>query len=275
MKIQEAVPNTCKPGPTSWKNLSYQEIIDLNTYDFMAYLGKRVINPGGVRGREQVLDLLKPKPGSRVLEIGGGSGHAACHIARKYQCSVTTIDISPRSIHEAEQLVEQENLKDLIRCEVGDVNSLKFDNESFDHVICQAVIMFVDQSKALAEVQRVLGKEGTFAGLEFSWKKNPIHEVRENTYRICGCKKLEFHSPAIWKEKLLEAGFDRVTCDEQPFSLLSLRGFLRDEGLGNCLQIASKVLRRRANIVRMSEIWAHFSRNIEYFSYTVFSGKKL
>lgn len=254
MKFEDVVPNTCKSVPTDWKNLSYHEIINLNTYDFMAYLGKRVINPGGVRGREQVLDLLKPILGRRVLEIGGGSGHAACHIARKYRCPVTTIDISPRSIREAEQLVAQEEMEDLIHCETGDVNSLKFDNESFDHVICQAVIMFVDQSKALAEVHRALKKGGTFAGLEFSWKKNPTHEVRENTNRICGCKKLEFHSSAVWKEKLLEAGFNRVTCDEHPFSLLSLRGFLRDEGLGNCLQIAGKVLRRRANIVRMSEI---------------------
>ncbi len=274
MKFEDAVPNACKSIPSDWKNLSYHEIINLNTYDFMAYLGKRVINPGGVRGREQVLDLLRPIPGSRVLEIGGGSGHAACHMAKKYQCQVTTIDISSRSIQEAGQLVEREKLRKLIHCEVGDVNRLKFDDESFDYVICQAVIMFVDQSKALAEVRRTMRRGGTFAGLEFSWKKNPPRHVREDTYRVCGCKKLEFHSSALWKEKLLEAGFDRVTCDEHPFSLLSLRGFLRDEGLGNCLQIAGKVLRRRANIVRMSEIWSHFSRNIEYFSYTVFSGTK-
>jgi hypothetical protein len=135
--------------------------------------------------------------------------------------------------------------------------------------------MFVDQRTALSEVHRVLRRGGTFAGLEFSWKKAPPIDVRENTYRICGCKKLEFHSPSRWKENLLEAGFSRVTCDEHPFSLLSLRGFLRDEGLANCLHIAGKVLRRKANIVRMSEIWSHFSRNIEYFSYTVFSGRKL
>jgi hypothetical protein len=43
----------------------------------------------------------------------------------------------------------------------------------------------------------------------------------------------------------------------------------------NSLQIAGKVLSCRASIRRMSEIWSHFSRNIDYFSYIVFSGEKM
>ncbi len=264
----------CKTAKTDWNNLTHDEIINLNTYDFMAYLGKRVINPGGIRGRDQVLNILKPKPGSHVLEIGGGSGHAACYMAKKYQCHVTTVDISTRSIRDAEKLISEKGLSNTVRCEVGDVNNLSFNDETFDYVICQAVIMFVDQRRALSEVRRVLKNGGVFVGLEFSWKKSPPSDVRERTYHVCGCKTLDFHSLDGWMEKLHEASLARVKGAEHPFSLLSPRGFLRDEGWVNSLQIAGKVLRRKANMVRMSEIWSHFSRNIEYFSYVVFSGEK-
>jgi hypothetical protein len=72
-----------------------------------------------------------------------------------------------------------------------------------------------------------------------------------------------------------QAGFIRVKGEEHPFGLLSLRGFLRDEGLANSLQMAAKMVSCKASMIRMSEIWSHFSRNADYFSYAVFSGEKM
>ena len=258
-----------------WNNLSPVDISHLNTYDFMAYLGKRVINPGGVQGRDQVLDRLKLAPGDRVLEIGGGSGHAACQIAKKYRCHITSIDISERSVEEANEHIVQEGLAGRVKSVVGDVHNLKFSNATFDAVFCQAVIMFVDQDRALAEISRVLKPRGVFSGLEFCWKKRPPAEVREKTYAICGCKTLNFHSQGGWIGKLRQAGFIRAKGEEHPFGLLSIRGFLRDEGLRNCLKIAGKVLACRASRTRMSEIWTHFSGSMDYFSYVVLSGEKM
>lgn len=264
----------CAAGADDWSNLTHDDILRLNTYDFMAFLGKRVINPGGIRGRNQLLDMLNPPPGSRILEIGGGSGHAACTIARAYGCRVTTLDISPRSVKEARQRIAAEGLSDSVTAEAGDVNDLQFPDESFDYVLCQAVIMFVNQSRALTEIRRVLKKHGRFAGLEFCWKKAPPADVRERTYVVCGCTTLDFHPLAGWIERLRQARFTAVRGAEHPFGLLSMRGFLRDEGLLNSVKIAGRVLRRRAAIARMSEIWSHFSRHADYFSYAVFSGEK-
>jgi ubiquinone/menaquinone biosynthesis C-methylase UbiE len=255
--------------------LSPQEIVQLNTYDFMTYLGKRVINPGGLYGRELVLGRLKLAPGDRVLEIGGGTGLAACYIAKRYRCHVTTIDIAPHSVEAAANRISREGLGDRVRSEVGDVNDLRFHEGSFDAVICQAVLMFVDQQQALSEIRRVLKPGGVFAGLEFSWRQDPSAHVREKTYAICGCQTLHFHPREGWCQQLRHAGFIRVKGDEHPFGLLSITGFLRDEGLMNSLYIAGKVLSCRASLARMSGIWSHFSRHSDYFSYAVFSGEKL
>jgi hypothetical protein len=134
--------------------------------------------------------------------------------------------------------------------------------------------MFVDQRRALSEMRRVLRRGGGFSGLEFCWKKAPSPLVQEKTYAVCGCTTLDFHHVDGWRKRLHEAGFSAVKAAEHPFGLLSPRGFLRDEGLVNSMRIAGKVLRRRATMLRMSEIWSHFSRNREYFSYVVFAGNK-
>jgi ubiquinone/menaquinone biosynthesis C-methylase UbiE len=254
--------------------LTDEDIINLNTYDFMAHLGKRVINPGGLRGRDQLLANLQPQPGTHLLEIGCGSGHAACHIARKYKCQVTAIDISPRMIEEARQVVREQGMEDQVHCQVADIVDLPFGRDYFDNVMCQAVLMFVDQRQALSEVKRVLKSSGTFAGLEFCWKKQPPHEVRSATYQVCGCTTLEFHSSDQWAGQLREADLDEVSSSEHPFRLLSIPGFLKDEGLVNSIRISNKIVRSRANIKRMCEIWSHFSTNINYFSYTVLSSRK-
>lgn len=274
MREETLATAACTGIDPDWSGLSHQDILRLNTYDFMAFLGKRVINPGGLRGRDQILSLLAPAPGSRVLEIGGGGGHAACHIASKYRCEVTTVDISPRSVREAKRLVAARGLGHAVHCEVGDVSRLGFADASFDYVIGQAVLMFVPQKRALGEIHRVLRRGGRLGGLEFCWRRPPSAEVRQATYAICGCQTLEFHSLAGWQQCLQATGFALTHSSEHPFRLLSLRGFVRDEGLANSLRIAAKVLRRRANRLRMGEIWTHFSRNIECFSYSVFTGEK-
>lgn len=264
----------CQPEVVS-RRLSGDEILNLNTYDFMAYLGKTVINPGGSRGRDQVLETLNPRPGTRLLEIGCGTGHAACHIARRYRCHVTAIDISLSMIDTARQVVQDRQLEQQVDCRVGDILHLPFADDTFDYVICQAVLMFVDKPRALAEIRRVLRPRGGFAGLEFSWRREPTDAVRDDTYRICGCRTLEFHNASGWTRQLLQGGLHYVESGEKPFTMLSIPGFLRDEGLANSLRIFGRVLRRGSSIRRMAQIWGHFSRNIDYFSYVVLSGKKL
>lgn len=262
----------CHDIDSSFRTLSDAEILNLNTYDFMAYLGKTVINPGGTKGLEEVLTLAQPAAACRVLEVGCGTGHVACHIARRYGADVTAIDVSSKMIRTARQTIEDGGLADRIRCEVADITNLPFDDHVFDVVICQAVLMFVDKAAALREIQRVLKPGGRFAGLEFAWRREPSDGIRSATYRICGCRTLEFHPRREWGELLQRAGFEHTQSDEQRFAMLSIPGFLRDEGLANSLRIFAKVLQRWAAIRRMSEIWGHFSRHRDYFSYVVLSG---
>jgi SAM-dependent methyltransferase len=257
-----------------WAQLSPDSVSKLGVYDFMAYLGKRVLNPGGRAGREQVLDRIQPRPNLHILEIGGGFGQTACQIAQKYRCKVTSIDISPRAVSDAQGLVKQLGLGDWVRCEVGDVNDLRFRDTTFDAVVCQAVLTFLSHQQALSEVRRVLKDQGVFVGLECCWRQLPPAAVREATSKVCSCETLNFHSMEGWVGALRDANFATIHAAEHPVRLLSLKGLLCNEGWSNSVRIARNVFRRRQTLIRMAELWKHFSRNSEYFSYAVFSAIK-
>lgn len=254
--------------------LDDESVLLLNTYDFMAHIGKRVINPGGLAGRDHALAALAPEAGSHLLEIGCGTGHAACYIARRYDCRVTAIDISPAMVAQARREVAAQNLEHLVECRVADVTALPFAADSFDGVLSQAVLMFVDKAKAMAEISRVMRPRGRFAGLEFAWRRQPPADIRLSTYHICGCKTLEFFKSDEWGRQFGGNAWQQVDTREYRFGMLSIPGFIRDEGLSNTVRIVGRLVNRKANLVRMKQIWDHFATHTDYFSYVVLSANK-
>lgn len=249
--------------------------LNLNVYDFFAHLGKNVINPGGLAGRDRLLAALDIKPNSRVLEVGCGSGHTACYLAQRFHCQVTAVDLSANMIRAARRRVAAAGLETQVRCETADICWLPFAAESFDYVIIQAVLMFVDKTRALSEIRRVLSPGGQLGAIEFAWHQPPPAGVRDDTQQICGCSVLEFHTRAEWAGWLQRLNYQRVQAEEHPFALLSILGFIRDEGIVNCLRILSRILYRRDNIRRLAQIWRHFARHRAHFRYTLLTAHKM
>ena len=249
--------------------------LTLNVYDFFASLGKHVINPGGIAGRDRLLAELNIKPGSRVLEIGCGSGHTACYLAQRFHCQVTAVDLSTSMIAAARRRAADAGLEARVRCETADICWLPFGADSFDYVIVQAVLMFVDKARALAEIRRVLKPEGQLGAVEFAWHQPPPDAVREGTRKICGCSVLEFHTRDEWAGWLRRLNYQSVQAQEHPFALLSIPGFVRDEGIVNSLRILGRVLRQRDRIRRLAEIWGHFARHRAHFRYALLTARKL
>lgn len=248
--------------------------LSLNVYDFFAHLGKNVINPGGLDGRDRLLAELDIKPGSRVLEIGCGSGHTACYLAQRFHCQVTAVDLSATMIRAARQRVAEHELEAQVHCETGDICWLPFAEGSFDYVIIQAVLMFVDKTRALSEIRRVLKPGGRMGAIEFAWHQPPPTGVRDDTQKVCGCSVLEFHTRDEWAGWLQRLNYQQVQAQEHPFALLSILGFIRDEGMVNCLRIMSRILYRRANIRRLAQIWGHFARHRAHFRYALLTAHK-
>jgi ubiquinone/menaquinone biosynthesis C-methylase UbiE len=98
-------------------------------------------------------------PGALVLDAGAGPGRFTIELAR-LGADVVVLDLSPRQLDLNRERVTDAGFEERIRDRVlGDVTDLsRFDDESFDHVVCYggALSYVVDRAdKAVAELVRV------------------------------------------------------------------------------------------------------------------------
>ena len=114
------------------------------------------------------VDLLRTadlKPGERVLDVACGTGLIARLAAAQVGStgSVTGIDISPDMIEVAKAAAPPTSGSG-IDWHVGDATSLQSADDSYDVVLCQMGLMFIeDRAAALAEMRRVLAPGGRLA----------------------------------------------------------------------------------------------------------------
>lgn len=113
-----------------------------------------------------------------VLYVGAGIGAGPSYIARTYGCHVTSIDLSARMIAWSRLRACEDRVADRIALQVADVLNLPFATNTFDAVICESVLGFVNEkSRAIASCVRV-AKPGGYVGLnETLWVIAPTPDL--------------------------------------------------------------------------------------------------
>ncbi len=125
-------------------------------------------------GRE-LLELLAPQQGERILDLGCGTGHLTHEIAQS-GAEVVGIDASPEMVEQARR-----NYPDL-RFEVADARDFAVDKH-FDAVFSNAVLHWVKPPEPVVGcVSRALKPGGRFVA-EFGGKGN-IRAVVDGIYRV-------------------------------------------------------------------------------------------
>lgn len=110
-------------------------------------------NAEGPDPRELAFAAVAEIEPRRVLEVGGGPGELAARIEAELECEVVMLDIS-------ERMVELARARG-VDAQVGDVQELPFEDESFDCAIAAWMLFHVpDIERGLAELARVLRPAG-------------------------------------------------------------------------------------------------------------------
>ncbi|MEE8056409.1 MAG: class I SAM-dependent methyltransferase, partial [Pseudomonadales bacterium] len=143
--------------------------------DFTVISGSASLQPSiqaPYRYFESKIRELSPGSDGRILEIGAGTG-AFTKILLSTGANVLATDISEHSLD-----VIQKNLKSPknLQIEVADMESLTFDNESFDVVTSAGSLSYGDNSVVMNEIYRVLKKGGFFICVD-SLNHNPIYRL--------------------------------------------------------------------------------------------------
>jgi ubiquinone/menaquinone biosynthesis C-methylase UbiE len=193
------------------------EIPDMNTSKLWDDLNKREDLQKARNFMEEdkiryVGKLITSGKSNSILNIGFGSGNLEEIVLNKekYKCKWHAVDISPQSVRRVAKAFPQGHFS------LGNINELKFANESFDSVVVLEVLEHIPPSKilsALKEIRRVLKVEGTLIlsvplneGLEQMVQKglNPNAHVRVYTPELI-ISELILSGFRIEKTKLIYA----------------------------------------------------------------------
>jgi 27-O-demethylrifamycin SV methyltransferase len=109
----------------------------------------------------EMLGLAQLTPSLSVLDVGCGTGKAACRMALQVGCSVLGISPSTACISKATKLAIASGVSDLAVFRIGDGTRLDMEDSSFDCVwVMESSHLMYDKAALVSECARVLRPGG-------------------------------------------------------------------------------------------------------------------
>lgn len=242
--------------------------------DRMMYeCGLEVLHPGRMEKTDEMARACGVGPNTKVLDIGGGRGTTACHLAREYGCEVVGIDVSPEMVEAARQRVGADRLERLVDFRQADAHDLPFEDESFDVVLIECVTTLLDRGRAFHEFRRVLRRGGYLGDLEMTYQQEPDEELARRLFDAWdGFTTMTF---AGWEGFLREQGFEVVKVDDFSERLSNMRRvFMRELGIVGMAKMAGKLL-RQPDVARGMMEWDRiFKEGRGIFGYGYFVARR-
>ena len=130
----------------------------------------RVISFGiDIKWRKRVVEILKKKNPTVILDIATGTGDLAINLTQTGASKIIGLDISPGMLAVGKKKIEEKKLNNTIEMVVGDSENLQFEENTFDAVtVAFGVRNFENLEIGLSEIYRVLKSGGSLVVLETS-----------------------------------------------------------------------------------------------------------
>lgn len=195
--------------------VSYRDFTGTGAENYQRYFVPAIATPVAA----DLLRIAGLQPAERVLDVACGTGLIARLAAEQVgpTGSVTGIDVAPDMIDVARGVPSPSGAH--IEWHVGDATSLEFPDDSYDVVLCQMGLMFIeDRRAALAEMRRVLAPGGRLV-VNTPGTIQPTFELMEQAIvdhispQLGGFVRAVFsmHDPDAVAALLREAGLDDVS----------------------------------------------------------------
>jgi phosphatidylethanolamine/phosphatidyl-N-methylethanolamine N-methyltransferase len=141
-------------------------------YDKLAKVYDMVFGPTLHPGRVQAVHRMDMRPGSRILEVGVGTGINASLYPR--DCDVTGIDFSAPMLEKAHERLARKGITNMRLLQM-DAADLKFADDTFDIVYAPYLISVVpDPVQVAREMRRVCKPDGRIVFLNHFRSPNPV-----------------------------------------------------------------------------------------------------
>ncbi|MEH7416292.1 class I SAM-dependent methyltransferase [Neobacillus drentensis] len=178
----------------------------LTYFDFLAKFGVGGAHPGGIHLTQNILSKEKINDQSVILDAGCGTGQTAAYLYQHYGANVIGLEINPIMVEKAKERFEKLQLPiSLIR---GSIEEIPFADNTFDFILSESVLAFVNKPKALKEFNRVLKKGGRLIANEMTINR-PLSQLEAaeimNFYAVDSLLLEE-----DWRKLLKKTGFRQI-----------------------------------------------------------------
>ena len=194
--------------------VTYRRFTDNGAENYERHFVPAIADPASV----ELLAVANLQLGDRVLDVGCGTGLIARRAAEIVGAtgSVAGIDVSPEMIAVAAARSEAGGTS--VDWRSGDATALPFPDGSFDVVLCQMTLMFIeDRLRAVQEMHRVLSEGGRVL-ISTPGRIQPTFERMEQAIvdhispDLAGFVRMVFsmHDPDVHRTLLRDTGFEHV-----------------------------------------------------------------
>jgi len=192
------------------KNISSLKPKDLSAID--------QLHTGGAIASIELLKRINFSSDALVLDAGCGIGGSSRLIAEQFNCRVIGIDLADKFINAANYLTKCTAQKDLVSFQQGSILDLPFEENTFDAILCQHVLMNIkDKSKTIREFFRVLKPGGNLILHEITkgenhsvlfpvpWASSPAISFLESWNFLAGILEEQGFKTSSYSDKTSEA----------------------------------------------------------------------
>ncbi len=173
-------------------------------FDAVAARYDALRSAGDFSGLHAALAELGELAGTRLLDVGCGTGAHLAAFRDAFGCSISGVDASPRMLEEARARLPDVDLRQ------GVAEELPFAEAAFDAALMMLVVQHLDRPRAFAEAHRVLRDGGRLLvhtpnpdGFERSWLA-PFFPS------YVGVERARFPTADVLDRELSAAGFSRI-----------------------------------------------------------------
>jgi demethylmenaquinone methyltransferase/2-methoxy-6-polyprenyl-1,4-benzoquinol methylase len=202
----------------------------------------RIITLGvDVLWRKRVVREIQKHKHDVLLDIATGTGDLVIALSKLKTKKIIGLDISPGMLEIGKQKVKAEGLDQRIDMQLGDSESLAYDDNTFDGVtIAFGVRNFEHLDLGLQEICRVLKPQGTLVILETAVPQNPI---LKSLYSFYTQKVMPFIGKMFSKNRTayqyLSDSAAAFPCGKAFHNILKKNGFISIEDFPQTLGVAS------------------------------------
>ncbi len=250
---------------------------EMSYFELQAYMGTTK-HMGGAATTEDLVELCHINRHTRVLDVGCGVGATACYLAKTYDCEVVGVDLRETMVELANERAVKEHVTDTVTFRQADARALPFDDATFDALLCESVLTFVeDKAAALEEYVRVV-KSGGYVGLnEEFWVKPPTEPMRRYARLTWGIET-DVLRIEDWKALLQAMPLEDLVVKTYTFDMrresTQLKRYTWRDMLRMVYRTMILYLKSQAFRAYMKERKHLPQDTFDYFAYAVFVGRR-